>query len=139
MSKDFILPDIGEGIVECEIVEWLVAEGDEVKEDQPVVEVMTDKAMVEIPAKDDGVVEKLYYQKGDIAKVHEPLFRINADGDAGESAEDKTAEKERQNLTVSQRVIKRRAVEPLTLFYRISVKVLLNVKSLSGWFLKATK
>jgi 2-oxoisovalerate dehydrogenase E2 component (dihydrolipoyl transacylase) len=94
MSKDFILPDIGEGIVECEIVEWLVAEGDEVKEDQPVVEVMTDKAMVEIPAKDDGVVEKLYYQKGDIAKVHEPLFRINADGDAGESAEDKPAEKE---------------------------------------------
>lgn len=94
MSKDFILPDIGEGIVECEIVEWLVAEGDEVKEDQPVVEVMTDKAMVEIPAKDDGVVEKLYYQKGDIAKVHEPLFRINADGDAAESEDDKSAEKE---------------------------------------------
>jgi 2-oxoisovalerate dehydrogenase E2 component (dihydrolipoyl transacylase) len=86
MSKDFILPDIGEGIVECEIVEWLVAEGDEVKEDQPVVEVMTDKAMVEIPAKDDGVVEKLYYQKGDIAKVHEPLFAIKpADGSSDES------------------------------------------------------
>ncbi|AVJ56311.1 dihydrolipoamide acetyltransferase [Idiomarina sp. OT37-5b] len=84
MSKDFILPDIGEGIVECEIVEWLVAEGDQVKEDQPVVEVMTDKAMVEIPAKEDGVVEKLYYAKGDIAKVHEPLFRINAGGDAAE-------------------------------------------------------
>ena len=94
MSKDFILPDIGEGIVECEIVEWLVAEGDEVKEDQPVVEVMTDKAMVEIPAKDDGVVEKLYYQKGDIAKVHEPLFRINAAGDSSDAAEEKTAEKE---------------------------------------------
>lgn len=94
MSKDFILPDIGEGIVECEIVEWLVAEGDEVKEDQPVVEVMTDKAMVEIPAKDDGVVEKLYYQKGDIAKVHEPLFRINAEGDSSDAAEEKTADKE---------------------------------------------
>ncbi|MGM0481593.1 MAG: dihydrolipoyllysine-residue acetyltransferase [Pseudomonadota bacterium] len=87
MSKDFILPDIGEGIVECEIVEWLVAEGDQVKEDQPVVEVMTDKAMVEIPAKDDGVVEKLYYQKGDIAKVHEPLFAIKpADGSSDEDA-----------------------------------------------------
>lgn len=86
MSKDFILPDIGEGIVECEIVEWLVAEGDEVKEDQPVVEVMTDKAMVEIPAKDDGIVEKLYYQKGDIAKVHEPLFAIKpADGSSDEA------------------------------------------------------
>ncbi|MGM0524724.1 MAG: dihydrolipoyllysine-residue acetyltransferase [Pseudomonadota bacterium] len=89
MSKDFILPDIGEGIVECEIVEWLVAEGDEVKEDQPVVEVMTDKAMVEIPAKDDGVVEKLYYQKGDIAKVHEPLFRINAAGGDADNSTDK--------------------------------------------------
>ena len=85
MSKDFILPDIGEGIVECEIVEWLVAEGDEVKEDQPVVEVMTDKAVVEIPAKDDGVVKKLYYAKGDIAKVHEPLFAIESAGDASEA------------------------------------------------------
>ncbi|EKE84220.1 dihydrolipoyllysine-residue acetyltransferase [Idiomarina xiamenensis] len=81
MSKDFILPDIGEGIVECEIVEWLVAEGDRVEEDQPVVEVMTDKAVVEIPAKDTGTVTKLYYQKGDIAKVHEPLFALAADGD----------------------------------------------------------
>ncbi|WP_417656858.1 dihydrolipoyllysine-residue acetyltransferase [Pseudidiomarina aestuarii] len=76
MSKDFILPDIGEGIVECEIVEWLVAEGDTIKEDQPVVDVMTDKALVQIPAKEDGVVAKLYYEKGDIAKVHEPLFAI---------------------------------------------------------------
>lgn len=82
MSKDFILPDIGEGIVECEIVEWLVKEGDSVKEDQPVVEVMTDKAVVEIPAKEDGVVEKLYYAKGDIAKVHEPLFAISGADDA---------------------------------------------------------
>lgn len=82
MSKDFILPDIGEGIVECEIVEWLVQEGDSVKEDQPVVEVMTDKAVVEIPAKEDGVVEKLYYAKGDIAKVHEPLFAISGADEA---------------------------------------------------------
>src|SRR5690606_21787080 len=92
MSKDFILPDIGEGIVECEIVEWLVQEGDSVKEDQPVVEVMTDKAVVEIPAKDDGVVEKLYYKKGDIAKVHEPLFAIKGSGDEAEAAKPETKE-----------------------------------------------
>lgn len=85
MSKDFILPDIGEGIVECEIVEWLVKEGDSIKEDQPVVDVMTDKALVQIPAKSDGVVAKLYYAKGDIAKVHEPLFAITETG-AAESA-----------------------------------------------------
>ncbi|RUO55367.1 dihydrolipoyllysine-residue acetyltransferase [Pseudidiomarina homiensis] len=82
MSKDFILPDIGEGIVECEIVEWLVAEGDTIKEDQPVVDVMTDKALVQIPAKEDGVVSKLYYEKGDIAKVHEPLFAITGTDDS---------------------------------------------------------
>ncbi|GAB1112805.1 MAG: hypothetical protein SwBeaMacB_34670 [Shewanella algae] len=50
MIKDFILPDIGEGVVECELVEWLVTEGDSVAEDQPVCDVMTDKALVQIPA-----------------------------------------------------------------------------------------
>lgn len=86
MSTDFILPDIGEGIVECEIVEWQVQEGDSVKEDQVVVEVMTDKAVVEIPAKFDGTVTKLYYAKGDIAKVGEPLFAIDAEGEAAAAA-----------------------------------------------------
>lgn len=77
-TEDFILPDIGEGIVECEIVKWLIAEGDSVVEDQPVVEVMTDKALVEIPAKYDGVIAKLYYAQGDTAKVHEPLYALSS-------------------------------------------------------------
>ena len=81
ITEDFILPDIGEGIVECEIVEWLVAEGDNIEEDQPVCDVMTDKALVQIPAKYAGVVSKLYYAKGDIAKVHEPLFAIRRQGE----------------------------------------------------------
>lgn len=76
MSTDFILPDIGEGIVECEVVDWLISEGDTVVEDQPVADVMTDKALVQIPSMYTGIVEKLYYAKGDIAKVHEPLFSI---------------------------------------------------------------
>ena len=76
MKKDFILPDIGEGIVECEIVEWLVKEGDRISEDQPVCDVMTDKALVQIPAKYAGKVVKLYTAKGQIAKVHAPLFAI---------------------------------------------------------------
>ena len=74
--QDFILPDIGEGIVECEVVKWLVAEGQNILEDQAVVEVMTDKALVEIPAKYSGVVTKLYYAEGNIAKVHSPLFAM---------------------------------------------------------------
>jgi 2-oxoisovalerate dehydrogenase E2 component (dihydrolipoyl transacylase) len=78
--EDFILPDIGEGIVECELVEWLVKEGDVILEDQPIADVMTDKALVQIPAMHAGTVVKLYYQKGDIAKVHSPLFAIQRIG-----------------------------------------------------------
>ena len=88
MIKDFILPDIGEGVVECELVEWLVKEGDTVVEDQPIADVMTDKALVQIPAPFAGVVTKLYYAKGDIAKVHAPLYAVQIEGAveiAGES------------------------------------------------------
>ena len=86
MKKDFILPDIGEGIVECEIVDWLVSEGDTITEDQPVCDVMTDKALVQIPAVHNGVVTKLYYAKGDIAKVHAPLFEMQIAGDTDSAA-----------------------------------------------------
>ncbi|MBB3167407.1 2-oxo acid dehydrogenase subunit E2 [Simiduia aestuariiviva] len=97
MIKDFILPDIGEGIVECELVEWLVKEGDTITEDQAVADVSTDKALVQIPSMYDGKVVKLYYKEGEIAKVHEPLFAIEineggADAPA-EKAADKPAEK----------------------------------------------
>lgn len=56
--QEFILPDIGEGIVECELLEWLVEEGQSITEDEPVAEVMTDKATVQIPAMYSGVVKK---------------------------------------------------------------------------------
>lgn len=91
--EDFILPDIGEGIVECEIVKWHVQQGDKIEEDQPVVEVMTDKAVVEIPAKHAGTVNELYYQQGDIARVHEPLFSLAIAGDHGDSQSSQNAEK----------------------------------------------
>ncbi|TVQ68961.1 MAG: dihydrolipoyllysine-residue acetyltransferase [Oceanospirillales bacterium] len=81
MKIDFILPDIGEGIVECELVEWRINEGDTVVEDQPVADVMTDKALVEITSMYNGVISKLYYQQGDIAKVHQPLFEIEIEAD----------------------------------------------------------
>ena len=88
--SDFILPDIGEGIVECELVKWLVSEGDIIEEDQPVAEVMTDKALVEIPAPYKGKVTRLYHKEGDIAKVHAPLFELVEEG--GDSQEDSTPE-----------------------------------------------
>ncbi len=99
ITEDFILPDIGEGIVECEIVDWLVAEGDTIAEDQPVCDVMTDKALVQIPAKYAGVVSKLYYAKGDIAKVHAPLFAIRRQGE-GQSVVATAAVSEQTAATV---------------------------------------
>ncbi|MCH4812793.1 2-oxo acid dehydrogenase subunit E2 [Vreelandella neptunia] len=85
--SDFLLPDIGEGIVECEVVEWRVAEGDQIEEDQPIVEVMTDKALVEITAPEAGVVTKLYVAQGQIAKVHAPLYAYQVDGDSQAESE----------------------------------------------------
>ncbi|AEP30008.1 dihydrolipoyllysine-residue acetyltransferase [Brumicola nitratireducens] len=84
--NEFILPDIGEGIVECELLEWLVKEGDVIVEDQPVAEVMTDKATVQIPAMHNGVVRKLHYKEGDIAKVHAPLFAMDIEGEDSDEA-----------------------------------------------------
>jgi 2-oxoisovalerate dehydrogenase E2 component (dihydrolipoyl transacylase) len=84
MQKDFILPDIGEGIVECEVIEWKIKEGDSIEEDQIVVDVSTDKAIVEIPSMYNGRITKLHYAEGDTAKVHEPLFAIELEGEAAE-------------------------------------------------------
>ncbi|GGP60489.1 dihydrolipoamide acetyltransferase component of pyruvate dehydrogenase complex [Shewanella algicola] len=92
MIKDFILPDIGEGVVECELVDWLVSEGDIVTEDQPIADVMTDKALVQIPAPHAGKITKLYYAKGDIAIVHQPLYAVEMDSDDTGHAQTPTAE-----------------------------------------------
>ena len=90
MKKDFILPDIGEGIVECEVIEWKVKEGDIIVEDQIIVDVSTDKAIIEIPSMYNGRVTKLYYAEGDIAKVHRPLFALEVEGSES-TGDEKTA------------------------------------------------
>jgi pyruvate dehydrogenase E2 component (dihydrolipoamide acetyltransferase) len=78
-TYEFKLPDIGEGVMEGEIVKWLVSEGQTVAEDQPLVEVMTDKATVAIPSPKAGRVVKRHGQEGEIAKVHHPLVTIELD------------------------------------------------------------
>lgn len=78
----FELPEIGEGVVEGEIVAWLVAEGDVISVDQPVAEIMTDKATVEISSPRAGRVARLHGTEGDVVKVHTPLVEID-DGAVG--------------------------------------------------------
>ncbi|MBW2460600.1 MAG: 2-oxo acid dehydrogenase subunit E2 [Deltaproteobacteria bacterium] len=77
---EFKLPDLGEGVTEGEIVEWHVALGDDVKEDDPMVEVMTDKATVTIGAPKDGTIADLKYAVGDVAGVGTVLVVIAIDG-----------------------------------------------------------
>jgi len=75
-TYEFKLPDIGEGVVEGEIVKWLVKPGESVSEDQPLVEVMTDKATVTIPSPKKGKVIQTHGSEGDIAKVHQTLVTL---------------------------------------------------------------
>lgn len=86
---EFKLPDIGEGVVEGEIVEWLVAVGDTVKEDDPILSVMTDKATVEIPAPCDGTVASIVGEAGDILPVGGVciVFDVDGEGNASEASE----------------------------------------------------
>lgn len=102
MIKDFILPDIGEGVVECELVDWLVSEGDTVVEDQPIADVMTDKALVQIPAPHAGVITKLYYAKGDIAIVHAPLYAVKISDDVEQEAPVQQVTTETAQVDVTQ-------------------------------------
>ncbi len=76
MVFEFKLPDIGEGVHEGEISKWLVSPGQAVKEDEPMVEVMTDKVTVEITSPVSGVVQELLYKEGDTVKVGSVIIRI---------------------------------------------------------------
>lgn len=86
MSFDFYMPDIGEGVVEGEIVSWKVKEGDKVKLDQPLVEVMTDKATVELPSPRAGTIKKINFKDGDICPVGKILVTIEEDGAPAKAA-----------------------------------------------------
>ncbi|MCP5059231.1 MAG: 2-oxo acid dehydrogenase subunit E2 [bacterium] len=86
----FRLPDIGEGVVEAEVVAWRVAVGDVVELDQILVELMTDKANVEIPSPAAGKVTSLPYAEGDIVPVGEVLIEID-DGGVASASERKPA------------------------------------------------
>src|SRR5205823_11591374 len=86
--RDFKLPDLGEGLTEGEILKWFVGPGDEVKLNQPIVEVETAKAAVEIPSPYAGVVTVLHHGEGDTVDVGSPIITFDVDpgGAATDSA-----------------------------------------------------
>ena len=80
MAYEFKLPDLGEGLTEGEIARWLVQEGQEVAEDDPLVEIQTDKTTVEIPSPAAGKVARIMVAEGDIVPVGTVLVVIGEDG-----------------------------------------------------------
>ena len=84
----FKLPALGEGIMEGEVVSWAVAEGDEIKEDDTLVEIQNDKSVEELPSPENGKVVKIHVQAGDVARLGDVLIEIDAPGfnDAGETS-----------------------------------------------------
>jgi pyruvate dehydrogenase E2 component (dihydrolipoamide acetyltransferase) len=85
-ERVFLLPDPGEGLTEAEVVEWLVAEGDTVELNQPIAEVETAKAVVEIPSPYAGVVTRLHAEAGAAVAVGEALITFEVGGDEADSA-----------------------------------------------------
>ena len=81
MPHEFRLPDLGEGIAEVELRRWLVKEGDRVAEHQAVLEVETDKAVVEVPSPHRGIISRIHRQEGETANVGELLLTIVDEGE----------------------------------------------------------
>ena len=92
MAYEFKLPDLGEGLTEGEVARWLVAEGDEVTEDQPLVEIQTDKTTVEIPSPAAGKVAQILVEEGKVVPVGTILVVIGEDGAAPAVQEQPRAE-----------------------------------------------
>jgi pyruvate dehydrogenase E2 component (dihydrolipoamide acetyltransferase) len=86
VAYEFKLPDLGEGLTEGEIARWLVAEGDDVAEDQPLVEIQTDKTTVEIPSPAAGKVAQILVEEGKVVPVGTVLVVIGADGAVADQA-----------------------------------------------------
>ncbi|WP_327050792.1 2-oxo acid dehydrogenase subunit E2 [Halomicrococcus gelatinilyticus] len=94
MVREFKLPDVGEGVAEGELVSWQVEPGDEVSEDQPVAEVETDKAIVEVPSPVNGTVRELLAEEGEVVPVGDVIITFNVEGEDELSETADTAETE---------------------------------------------
>ncbi len=112
---DFKLPDIGEGVHEGEIVKWLVKTGESLAADQPMVEVMTDKATVEIPSPVAGTVSEILAQEGQTIEVGKVIIRISENGKASVSKAPEKTESKPTMASASTSATKptEKVVEPL--------------------------
>ena len=140
MAYEFKLPDLGEGLTEGEIARWLVAEGQEVAEDDPLVEIQTDKTTVEIPSPAAGTVTRILVAEGAVVPVGTILVVIGADGAAGAGVAGEPAsaaataapEGERETLVLEQHKPSPGRVQATPLVRRLAAELGVDLGSLSG-------
>ena len=111
MAYEFRLPDLGEGLTEGEIARWLVAVGQEIAEDDPLVEVQTDKATVEIPSPAAGVVSRILVEEGDVVPVGTLLVVIGAETAPSRDLPDARAHEEPRATPLVRRIALELGVE----------------------------
>ena len=125
MALAFKLPDLGEGLTEGEIARWLVAEGQEVAEDDPLVEIQTDKATVEVPSPYAGTVLQILVAEGAIAPVGTELVVIGEPGEAGGQSPEVTVPRQSPEVTVPR-------VQATPLVRRIAQELGVDLAAVSG-------
>jgi len=96
MATEFKLPDLGENIESGDVVSLLVGEGDVIEANQPVVELETDKATVEVPCPLSGRVEKIHVQAGDTVSIGDVVLSVDENGEGGQAVEDKAEDKKEE-------------------------------------------
>jgi pyruvate dehydrogenase E2 component (dihydrolipoamide acetyltransferase) len=133
VAYEFKLPDLGEGLTEGEIARWLVSEGQELAEDDPLVEIATDKTTVEIPSPAAGTVTRILVAEGEVVPVGTVLVVIGADG-AGEPAPAaaSAAAPERAELVLEQHKPSSGRVQATPLVRRLAAELGVDLGSLSG-------
>jgi len=128
---EFKLPDLGEGLTEGEIARWLVSEGQEIAEDDPLVEIATDKTTVEIPSPAGGTVAKILVAEGDVVPVGTVLVVIG-DGAAGEPPPDAGPAPAPTAPRVGNRLLQGEKVRATPLVRRLAEELGVDLASLTG-------
>ncbi|MBI2659281.1 2-oxo acid dehydrogenase subunit E2, partial [Candidatus Woesearchaeota archaeon] len=105
MPYEFKFPDVGEGIHEGEIVKWLVKEGDKIKADEPLGEIETDKAIVEMPSPKSGKILKLHVKAGGIIHVGETMVTILEEHETEADAKRHMEQKEKSDVPYTGSVV----------------------------------
>ncbi len=111
MAYEFKLPDLGEGLTEGEIARWLVSEGQDVGEDDPLVEIATDKTTVEIPSPASGTVSQILVSEGEVVPVGTVLVVIGGDGPAPPASERRAPQRPAEDKVRATPLVRKVAAE----------------------------